>query len=395
MLTCLVEDPGDLCLSVAYPVENPRQAKKNQIKISETTTITAYGFTEDTAHPEKYRGQELIPAMQKIMDDACPDVLHIFGTEYAHSLAALKAYGRPHNTLVGLQGIIWECARQYMADLPPEVYKKATFRDRLKNDSLQKQQQKFALRGEREKETLRLTGNVTGRTDFDRQAAAAVNPEAVYFPMNEILREEFYTGRWHETACVPHRIFFSQADYPLKGFHYLLQALKKVKRAFPDVTVAVAGNSLVNHKTLKDKLKLSAYGKYLLELMEETGLTDKVTFTGRLTAEEMKQQYLSCHTFVCASSLENSPNSVGEAMLLGVPVIASRTGGIPSMVQDGKEGLLFEKGNTDALAEALISLWKNPELTGQLSEAAARRAAETHSREKNYDTLKKIYQSIV
>jgi len=92
----------------------------------------------------------------------------------------------------------------------------------------------------------------------------------------------------------------------------LLQALSYIKDKYPDVTVAVAGNSLVNYKTLKDKIKISAYGKYLRKFIKELEMEDKITFLGKLSAEEMKQQYLKCHTFVCASSLENSPNSVGN-----------------------------------------------------------------------------------
>ena len=74
---------------------------------------------------------------------------------------------------------------------------------------------------------------------------------------------------------------------------------------------------------------------------------------GKLSEEEMKQQFLKSNVFVCASVLENSPNTVGEAMLLGVPVVASRAGGIPDMITDGSEGLLFETGNPADLASAV------------------------------------------
>ena len=124
-------------------------------------------------------------------------------------------------------------------------------------------------------------------------------------------------------------------------------------------------------------------------------MEDKIIFLGKLSAEEMKQQYLQCHAFVCASSLENSPNSVGEAMLLGVPVAASCTGGIPSMLTSKKEGVLFEKGNPKALAEAVIQLWENPKQTLSLSENAKVRARKTHNADVNYKTLLEIYDDIV
>ena len=323
-----------------------------------------------------------------------PEVLHIFGTEFGHALAAAKAFGKSEKTLVGLQGVISECAKEYMADLPQEVQKKVSFRDWLKKDSMKQQQEKFFVRGEREKEVLKLCRNVTGRTAFDKEAARRMNPQAKYYFMNETMREEFYEGAWNYAACKKHSIFFSQADYPLKGFHYLLQALGIVKEAYPDVSVSVAGNSLVNYTTVKDKIKISAYGKYLRNLMRELDLEDRITFLGRLSAEEMKEQYLQCNTFVCASSLENSPNSVGEAMLLGVPVVAPYTGGIPSMLEHEREGLLYEKGNVKALAEAVIRTWESYPTVKNITKNAGIRACKTHDADANYRTLIEIYSKI-
>ena len=128
--------------------------------------------------------------------------------------------------------------------------------------------------------------------------------------------------------------------------------------------------------------------------MKELDLEDKITFLGRLSAEEMKQQYLKCHTFVCASSLENSPNSVGEAMLLGTPVVASYAGGIPSMLEHEKEGLLFEKGNPKALAEAIMRTWESYPIVSVITENARVRARKTHDADENYKTLIDIYHQI-
>ena len=118
-------------------------------------------------------------------------------------------------------------------------------------------------------------------------------------------------------------------------------------------------------------------------------------FLGSLTAEEMKEQYLLCHTFVCASVLENSPNSVAEAMLLGTPVVASRVGGIPSMIEDEQDGLLFENKDGRALAECIIRLWGQDELAESLSVQARSRAMTVHDAETNYRRLLEIYRMIM
>ena len=71
-----------------------------------------------------------------------------------------------------------------------------------------------------------LAGNITGRTRWDRMYAREWNPRARYFEMNESLRPEFYGPVWDPEACEPHSIFLSQGDYPLKGLHYMLRALR-------------------------------------------------------------------------------------------------------------------------------------------------------------------------
>ena len=389
------DDKEEIELGICYPVAEKSDEERKEVIIEDKKKIISYGFLEDMVHPEIYGGMLLENRLEVIIRDFKPDVLHIFGTEYGHSLAAAKSMNDPKHTLVGLQGVISECAKEYMADLPIEVQSRVTFRDWFKKDSMKEQQEKFFIRGEREKEVLKLCGHVTGRTEFDKAAAKQMNPDAKYHLMNETMRGEFYDGQWKSTQCVKHSIFFSQADYPLKGFHYLLQAVKEIKVKYPDITVKVAGNSLVSYQTIKDKIRISAYGKYLRKLVKNLEMEDKITFLGKLSAEEMKQQYLKCHTFLCASSLENSPNSVGEAMLLGTPVVAACTGGIPSMVTDQKEGLLFEKGNVTALADAIEKIWGEEVPVDAMSNNARVRARSTHNADENYQTLLNIYKKIV
>lgn len=91
----------------------------------------------------------------------------------------------------------------------------------------------------------------------------------------------------------------------------------------------MAGIGITAYGSLKEKLKISGYGKYLRKLMEENGLEDKITVLGQLSDVQMKEAYLNSHVFVCPSALENSPNSLGEAMLLGVPWRRLPDGGHP------------------------------------------------------------------
>lgn len=388
-------------LGVCFPVQ---KGKADRSKFGENgffavRDMKCYVFVEDMEHPERY-DDKMEERFAEIFRDFDPDLVHIFGTEFPHSLAAVRAFGKPEKILVGIQGLCGEIAKVYMAGLPKRVQNQVTFRDFIRKDSIRQQQKKFVIRGQHEAETIKGCGNITGRTRFDREGTAAINPGAKYYSMSETMREEFYTGRWDAERCERHSIFLGQGDYPLKGMHFVLQAMAELKRDYPDLKLYVAGNSIVEHGSLKQRLKLPAYGKYLLKLMKQYGLEQKVIMTGKLRADEMKEQFLKSSVFVCPSVLENSPNTVGEAMLLGVPIAASETGGIPDMITDGRDGLLFRTGDAKALAGAVARLWDEERdreghtLAQRLSGQAARRAFLVHDGECNYLRLLEIYREI-
>lgn len=375
--------------------------------------ITCYSFHEDTVHPDQYQ-PALEPEFRKITEDFAPDVVHCFGTEYPHTLAVCRVYPRKERILLGIQGICTLCAEAYFADMPETEIGKATFRDLVKRDTLRSQQEKFARRGIMEREAIGLAENITGRTAWDRGVTTGWNPGARYYTMNETLRGTFYEGAWTPENCEPHSIFVSQGDYPLKGLHYLLKALPQIRERFPEVQVYVAGNDLTAYHTWKQKLKISAYGKYLRSLLKEGGIEDRVHFLGRLTAEEMKNRFLESNLFLCCSSLENSPNSLGEAMLLGVPCISTEVGGIPSLFDGGKDGLWCaghrptknngcdEKNESEkelenivnSMAESIINMWSDPEKMMEYSKNAREHARKTHDKRRNFEKMQEIYAEI-
>lgn len=414
----LQEEEKKIELGICFPVEGffgrLQGMEEKPLVVRE---VPCYAFSENLNTPEVYDAS-LEDRFGEIFADFKPDMIHVFGTEFPHALAAVKVFDKPEKTLVGIQGLCGEIAKVYMAGLPEKVQNRVTFRDFVRKDSIRQQQEKFFARGRQEAEIIKRCGNITGRTSFDQEETAKINPGAQYFHMNETMRREFYTGQWKAEACEPYSIFLSQGDYPLKGMHFALEALAKLLPEFPKAKLYVAGNSIIEQKNLKQKLKLSAYGKYLLQLMKRYDLQDKVIVTGKLTAEEMKQQFLKSSVFICPSVLENSPNTVGEAMLLGVPVVASETGGIPDMLNSGEEGLLVSVGDVDKLAEAIRRLWTEEasgdcgqdvdgiqqeerqelaeeSLARRLSRAAAERARITHDGNANYRRLLEIYDSIL
>ena len=381
-------------LGIAFPVDEEMGDFERNMQLGESMSCRCYGFVENLDTPEIYDAT-LEARFRSILQDFEPDIVHIFGTEFPHTLACVRMFGRPERTLVSMQGLCCCIAEEYMADLPMKVQRQVTLRDRIRQDSLRQQQKKFKKRGEHEKEALGMTGHVAGRTDFDRTQAAKLNPSAKYHYLNETLRSIFYRDRWKRTACEPYSIFLSQGDYPLKGFHYLLQAMPRVLEQFPEAHVYVAGSNIIDTDTWQDRMKLSAYGKYLRRLIRERQLTEHVTMLGRLSAEEMKAQFLKSHLFVMPSALENSPNSLGEAMLLGVPCVAADVGGVHNLLTDGGDGMLYPAGDVEALADRIMEIFTKEAIVERFSDNARKHARVNHDAEQNYYRLIRIYREML
>ena len=391
------QEQNNITLAICFPsakhIEKAESDNSLFVK-NKAKGIDYYIFREDTVHPEIY-DEGVEERLSAVIKDFTPDVIHIFGTEYPHTLACVKAFNRYDRTLVGIQGLCSVWAEVYMADLPLEAQRKKTLRDILKKDGLFEQQAKFVKRGEYEKQALALVGHVTGRTDFDREMTKQLAPKAVYHFMNETLRSEFYTDTWDIDRIEQHSLFLSQGNYPIKGLHYVLDILSDIVEEYEDTMLYVAGDVITANSSIKDKIKLSGYGKYLLGQIKRNRLEKHVKFTGRLSADKMCARLLKTHVFLCPSAIENSPNSVGEAMILGVPVVAANVGGIHNLLNNRSEGFLYRPDKPVEMQEAILRIFADDKLAVSMSSNARQHALDTHDPEKNYKRLIEIYNEIV
>ncbi len=334
---------------------------------------------------------EYEPLWKQVKDDFYPDVVHIHGTEMTHGLAYIEACG-PNNVCVSVQGLISACYDYYFSGISDKERRESRTLASLFLGSMTKNAQKYRIRGECEKEMIRRVHHVIGRTSWDRERIWGINPEAKYYTCNETLRPEFYDGHlWKYSKCQKHSIFMSQAGQTIKGLHMLLRALPLVLRKYPDTVLRIAGSDMISCSSFKQRLLLSDYGKLLLQLINKYKLNGKVVFIGQLNAEEMRREYLNANVYVCPSAIENSPNSLGEAQLLGVPVLASYVGGIPDLMK-GDEEHLYRFEEVEMLAFKLVHLFGQE---GAVDTSSMRKLAiSRHDPVSNMKQLLMIYQDL-
>lgn len=362
-----------------------------EMKIVDGKRIKYYVVPEHVSLADQYDAK-VEEWLRQVNDDFRPDIVHIHGSEYGHSLAQVRACGS-RNTVVSIQGLVSVYKNYYFGGMTPqELNRSTTVRDIVRRDTLRKQQKRMAERGRFEEELLSSVGHVIGRTSWDRSCVWAVNPSAEYHFCNETLRKTFYDCKWKYDECHKHRIFLSQGQYPIKGLHQVVKALPLVLRQYPDAEVYVAGNDFFSAVPL---YRRNGYANYVNKLMGVLGISDKFHFLGKLTEQQMAEQYMMANVFVCPSAIENSPNSVGEAQLIGTPVVASYVGGTMDMVTDGETGLLYRFEEIPLLAEHICSLFADADLCRRISERERVFAAERHNAENNAKNMLDIYKDII
>lgn len=349
--------------------------------------------------------EEFSALLQKVK----PDLVHLWGSEYPPA-PALLALCRPERVLLSVQGLMGPCAEHLLDGVPPQ-YRTSCAAQRMidrvvPGGLLDKQQAFFDAQAEREKALLSQLRHISGRTAWDRAELAHLAPNARYYHCGETLRPAFYAAPDEEDELQNDKsrpdkdgpvLLLSQGNLPLKGLHRLIEALPAVRAACPRARLRVAGwPPLDKGPLLRGVIRwMFPYQRYCAELAARLGVADMIRYTDPLDAAAMRRQYLAADVFLLCSSIENSPNSLGEAMLLGRPCVASRVGGVPSLLKDGREGLLYPADDPAALASAILALLNDPARAAAMGKAARARALKNHDPAQNARDLLAIYRRML
>lgn len=323
-----------------------------------------------------------------------PDLIHIHGTEHSLAKAVCMANEGKVKTVANIQGLAGPYTRY--ADGGLSLWEKLTNftpLDFYRGTFLMNAKSSFRHRTECENYVIKHITDIVGRTQWDHDHVVTVNPNIRYHFMNETLRDSFYEEPfWSYEKCKKHTIFVSNSGSALKGAHQVLKALTIILKQYPDTVVNFCGSSVMS-SDWRNIIRFQGYHLYLRNLVKKLGLQKNVKFLGSLTEKQMKQAFLDANVYVMPSSIENSPNSLCEAQILGVPTIAAYVGGVPTLVEEGKTGYMYRYEEIEMLAQTVIRMFGQTdfeELSRQERDVALRR----HDRKTNASRLVDIYNII-
>lgn len=347
--------------------------------------------------------EEMEAHFHTILKQEEPDVVHIYGTEFEQSLAMANS-ADVERTIVQIQGAMTCLKDVVYADLPEKVCRDTWLHRLLRQlhkggQSIELQKQSFEQRAAVEKQVLRRAKYIIGGSEWGNSVAKAVNPNCTAFDCNLILRDSFYTDdRWSPESCEQHSIYIL-FSYPIKGFHMFLEALPLILRQYPDTIVNVVANQLPirHYKGLKKMIQDAApdYNWLIQKQIEQSGLQNHLRFVGHLNERQVKERMLKSNVFISASAMENQSMSLGEAMILGVPSVASCVGAMLEMINHGEDGFLYPFNEPNLLAEAVCRIFEDRNLAIRFSQKGHEHAAGVYDRKTNSRKLLGIYEQVM
>lgn len=379
------------CESISVALAVP--VYSNKIQKSQKKGITAYGLPspkERYIFKKAYKrynriteNKNTISYIPQVIDDFKPDVIQIFGSENSFGLI-IEQTSTP--VVIHIQGFLFVLLRKWFVGISKwEQFRYSSLKDLLFmrgcfNDSFT-----FKRKAVISENIIRNCKYFMGRTSFDKGIVSLISPGSKYFHCEEFIRKEFFEKQWmfpvdQEITCIS---ILKGASY--KGVDLLIEAFIILKK----------------HSGKSYKLKIcgiSADEEFIRivrkKYKKEMNLIN-IEFLGKLNADELVKHLCESHIYVHPSYVENSPNSICEAMALGMPVIATNVGGVSSMFVDKEEGILVQEGDPYSLAGAIVELSNDKERSGELGNKARIKAHKRHHPGDIVKTLIKIYSQII
>lgn len=319
-----------------------------------------------------------LPELVKVVRDFNPDIIQVFGSENIYALIA-KYVNMP--VVLHIQGLL---SPSLNAFLPPFV----SWRDYLfqfksirRVLNLVSEKVSWQRNSVTEKRMLKGIKYFMGRTEWDKRIIHLLNPQAKYYYCSEILRDTFYLSNCKRILPSTPMFVTTISSQLYKGYDLILKTAKILKesgmvdfrwKVFGDVNPRIAERvSGVKHEEVN------------------------VDLLGVASAEKIKEALLQSTAYIHTSYIDNSPNSLCEATMLGVTVISTNVGGISSLIEDGKTGFLVPANDPYQMAYLIKYLYEHNDINRYIGIAAQEVAMKRHDREIVVNRVLEIYNKIL
>lgn len=354
---------------------------------------TYYAITSPTP---KTRGERLIQRWRHnatptdkadksaaVVAAVAPDIIHVHGSESFLGMV-LERVRAP--AVISLQGI----ASAYEDYMLSSVSSSALLRDVacrpfLSGWGLVHDNARFRTRAASERRAISFCSDVIGRTEWDHAVIEALRPGAHYHHVDEVMNPAFYAAAWHEEALLNMDVLCVVSGSSVKGIEVMLRALWIMR----DKLAVPARLRIASH------VHEHGIWRYWLRLIERLGLQDAVSLLGALGPQDIAEELSRASVFVHPSHIDNSPNALCEALLVGVPCVASFVGGVPTLVDDGRTGLLCPDRDPYLLAAKIRQVLRDRDLAVRLGRAAREVALIRHDPRTIALRTYQVYQEIV
>lgn len=314
--------------------------------------------------------RKTIKGIQRVVDEIKPDLIHVWGVENYWGL--LTARGILSSAAVlEIQGIKYVAERVYYGGLsmtermccigPLEILRPSC--------SLFMGKRRFERWGRFEEEMILKHKYISTQSDWVRAHILKINPSSTLFNTGIMLRREFFntpawTSQQRQDPSAPLLFASSSGVAAYKGLHVLMRAVAILKRKYPGIILNVAGD------IMKKGIRQSGYARWLQREARRIEISENIRWLGPLDANGIIQEFHKASAVVIPSFVETYSLAMAEAMVLGVPVVASYVGAMPELARDRESALFFPPGDEVACACQLGKIIGDRKLADRLSQNA-------------------------
>ncbi|MFC6876186.1 glycosyltransferase family 4 protein [Flavobacterium myungsuense] len=334
----------------------------------------------------KIENSEYNLQIKKVIEDFKPDIIHVFGTEGMFTSIQTETV---IPVVIHLQGLLNPIVNAYF---PPSqskldfLFNLSFFKNNLLGQSHFFSLKRLRKQAIREENNLKIAQFIMGRTSWDKALVRLYAPKAQYFHIDEVLRLPFYDQNERinlDSNTINLVSTLSSTIY--KGIDVVLNTAK-----------------LLHGKTdIKFKWRIIGIDdtdKLLRHFEKKTGINHKhinIECIGRKSPNDLISILEQSDLFIHPSYIDNSPNSVCEAQILGIPVVACNVGGISSLIKNGTTGTLFPSNGIYELTAIVQDYISNPKKYFNIAEKAKQEAIIRHDKETIFSDLLACYNKIL